>query len=279
MGGRLTGLFVVIALAATAPSAAAVEIHAHRGGPLQDGAAAMPENSLTAFANAHAAGADVIELDAKLTSDGVPVVIHDATLDRTTACAGAVASRPASDVLACLIDIIGTGSVTAPAPAPEAVPSLAAALAWARDAGARLNLEIKNIPNEPDFDPTSGFADAVLDAVEASGIDRSQVIVQSFWPPNLDVAEARGFDTSLLTLQQMNDLSPVVAFLRGYEWVSPGWPPLDGGLYVTLAHALGRGVVPYTLDSAAAIADARDAGVDAVITNDVARAQGVLSGP
>ncbi|MDA3949833.1 MAG: glycerophosphodiester phosphodiesterase [Spirochaeta sp.] len=60
---------------------------AHRGG-----AALMPENTLVSFANGYALGADILEMDVHATADGVPVVIHDATVDRTTDGSGAVDS-------------------------------------------------------------------------------------------------------------------------------------------------------------------------------------------
>lgn len=52
---------------------------AHRGG-----AALWPENTLTAFAGAWELGVDVLEMDVHMTADGVPVVIHDSSVDRTT---------------------------------------------------------------------------------------------------------------------------------------------------------------------------------------------------
>jgi glycerophosphoryl diester phosphodiesterase len=61
---------------------------AHRGA-----SAEAPENTMAAFELAVRRGADAIELDVRLTADGMPVVIHDATLDRTTDRRGAVASR------------------------------------------------------------------------------------------------------------------------------------------------------------------------------------------
>ncbi len=62
-------------------------IIAHRGA-----SAHAPENTLPAFRLAERAGADAIELDVRLTSDGVPVVIHDPTLLRTTGRRHTVAS-------------------------------------------------------------------------------------------------------------------------------------------------------------------------------------------
>ncbi|HEX8474920.1 MAG TPA: glycerophosphodiester phosphodiesterase [Pyrinomonadaceae bacterium] len=61
---------------------------AHRGG-----AGLWPENTAYAFEHAKAAGVDVIEMDVRSTSDGVPVVIHDATVDRTTDGNGRVADK------------------------------------------------------------------------------------------------------------------------------------------------------------------------------------------
>jgi glycerophosphoryl diester phosphodiesterase len=65
----------------------------HRGG-----AALGPENSLLAFRNAIAQGAELLELDVHRTLDGRAAVIHDATLDRTTDATGPVAGRTAEEL-------------------------------------------------------------------------------------------------------------------------------------------------------------------------------------
>ena len=66
-------------------------VFAHRGG-----AALAPENTIAAFDIGLASGAEGIELDVQLSSDGVVVVCHDATLDRTTDTAGPVAGLTAA---------------------------------------------------------------------------------------------------------------------------------------------------------------------------------------
>ena len=71
-------------------------VFGHRGG-----AGIGPENTLTAFARGLAAGADGFECDVRLSADGVPVVIHDPTLDRTTDHTGPVGAHTA-DQLACV---------------------------------------------------------------------------------------------------------------------------------------------------------------------------------
>lgn len=68
-------------------------ILAHRGG-----CALGPENTLAAFDLGLQAGADGLELDVHLSSDGVPVVHHDATLDRTTSQVGPVAALTAAEL-------------------------------------------------------------------------------------------------------------------------------------------------------------------------------------
>ena len=78
-----------LAVLACAAPAGAVEVFAHRGGTMIDGVAAFPENTLPAFRHAARAGT-ALEFDVRITRDGVPLVIHDATFDRTTNCHGSV---------------------------------------------------------------------------------------------------------------------------------------------------------------------------------------------
>jgi glycerophosphoryl diester phosphodiesterase len=66
---------------------------AHRGA-----SGAAPENTLAAFELAVRQGADAFELDVRLTGDGVPVVLHDPTLERTTDRAGPLAALRLADL-------------------------------------------------------------------------------------------------------------------------------------------------------------------------------------
>jgi len=98
--GALVALLAVVYLAGAAfgePRAARpyyaefladrVHVHAHQGGDHL-----WPGNTMLAFENAVALGVDVLELDTHVTADGVVVVIHDDTVDRTTDGSGAVAA-------------------------------------------------------------------------------------------------------------------------------------------------------------------------------------------
>jgi glycerophosphoryl diester phosphodiesterase len=117
----------------------AVAVIAHRAYAL-----VAPENTLPAIDSAYARGADAVEIDIHLTRDGVPVVIHDYTVDRTTSGRGAVASLTAAELRALdACSWFGRGW------APCQVPTLDEVLAAAARRGGRLIVDIK-APLTPD---------------------------------------------------------------------------------------------------------------------------------
>jgi glycerophosphoryl diester phosphodiesterase len=267
---RLLALVLALLLAPAA-QAAAPAVQAHRGGPVLAGVPTFPEETMPAFRNAADELGVVLELDAKLTEDRVPVVFHDDTLERTTACEGLLADRTLAELAGCPADVLGAPNndlPIAPAPEPVPIPALAEVLAFAKAAGIGINLEIKNYPTDDDHDPTPAFANRVMDDVVSSGIAPRQVIIQSFTPDNLDVAESRmpEAEIALLALAGFQDLVLETAAARGWDWVSPSWPVSRE--YVDRAHAENLRVVPYTINQPDAIAAAATAGVDAVITDD-----------
>jgi glycerophosphoryl diester phosphodiesterase len=81
-------------------------VYAHRGG-----AALRPENTIAAFDHGLACGADGLEFDVHLSRDGVIVIHHDPTLDRTTRGRGRVADHTAAELEAfdvpSLADVLG----------------------------------------------------------------------------------------------------------------------------------------------------------------------------
>lgn len=109
---------------------------AHRGARIR-----APENTLAALQLAHEEGATWAEVDVKLTHDGVPVLMHDDRLDRTTNGKGNVA-----DITWAEMQTLDAGSWFSPQFKGERVPRLAEALRLALASGLRLNLEIKPCP-------------------------------------------------------------------------------------------------------------------------------------
>jgi glycerophosphoryl diester phosphodiesterase len=103
---------------------------AHRGA-----SGTAPENTLAAFRRAAALGADMIELDVQLSRDRAVIVLHDATLDRTTDGTGPAGARTLAELTA-----LDAGAWFAPAFAGERIPTLAQVLAAVR---LPLNVELK----------------------------------------------------------------------------------------------------------------------------------------
>jgi glycerophosphoryl diester phosphodiesterase len=250
---------------------------AHRGG-----ASLWPENTLEAFRRAVRLGVDVLEMDVKITSDGVPVVIHDAELDRTTNCSGLVAERTYAQLQACDAGFGFSrdgGRTFVYRGRGLTVPALELVLRFGRSKGIRMNPEIKNLPTDADFavDPAT-FTTPIAAAVRASG-SQSLVTFASFWPPNLDSIESKlpGIRTALLTqgLTVPPAAGPVfpclanVAFatVRGYEVSQPEWTSVDLEVCARVASALGRPVEVWTPDDPGDMAGLVDAGVTGIITN------------
>ena len=280
---RRVGLPVIavalVAALAAPPALASPYIQAHRGGPIFNGKPRFGENTMPAFRDSAERGF-VLEFDVKLTSDNVPVVFHDALLDRATDCDGRIDERTYAELRSCRVDILGSeGNFKQLGPRDDRrvrIPTLSRVLDLLRRTGAHANIEIKNHPTDPDYDPTDGFARTVSEAIAASGVPPSHLIVQSFWPPNLEVARQLlpGAELSTLTLSSFNASGPATAQQNGYRWVSPQWP-VDAA-YISDAHSRGLEIVPFTLDSAGDIDAATRAGVDALISNDPRLARRVV---
>lgn len=250
-------------------------VYAHRGG-----AAIAPENTLGAFRQAHALFGDRgvwLEMDAVRTSDGELAVIHDATLDRTTPCTGDVIDHTLAEVQLCDASEVFPGWGVF-----ERVPSLREVFTEGKTGDWRLMVELKNIPGEPDFDPTGLFSAQELVALVAeTGFPTDRLVVQSFFPTSLDQVELANpaIDTVLLTTSRLPGAPPGVGFslrqnavyatARGYEISSPDQDTDDlTAAGVAEAHALGRVVVPWTVDDPVLAATLAGFGVDGIITND-----------
>lgn len=152
-GLALGGFSAVLgAVSAAAPDMIAPLFAAHRGG-----AALWPENSLLAFRNALALGADFLELDVHLSRDGEVMVIHDATLDRTTDGSGPVREHTAAELRALHLKDGGG------APTAEPVPTLDEVVALAAAGQRQMLLEIKTDDRKRRYPGIEEKVMAVLD--------------------------------------------------------------------------------------------------------------------
>jgi len=148
-------------------------IFAHRGA-----SAHAPENTMAAFELALAQGADGIELDAKLSGDGHVVVIHDATVDRTTDRQGRV-----KDISLAELRSLDAGGFFAEQYRGEKVPTLEEVF---EALGKRMfvNVELTNYNT-----PGDHLVESVCMLVKKCGLQK-QVLFSSFFASNL--SKARG---------------------------------------------------------------------------------------
>lgn len=256
--------------------AAAPRFAAHRGG-----AGLWPENSLAAFAGALALGIDLLELDVHLSADGEVVVIHDATLDRTTEGAGPVRSQPA-ETLRRLRVRARDGALT-----DGRVPLLDDVLALAACAGAGLLLEIKGpsfsvrysrgaaggleIVSGPTYE---GLEERVLARLDAAGMT-ARTTVMAFNPAVIETVRTLAPSQRTTLLVSRDDVERAAA--RATDTV--GWAGRLGvsdlGLEHTLidadvvtgAHAGGLRLGAWTPNDERALRHLAGLGVDVITTD------------
>eukprot|EP00823_Brevimastigomonas_motovehiculus_P009815 TRINITY_DN95_c0_g1_i1.p1 TRINITY_DN95_c0_g1~~TRINITY_DN95_c0_g1_i1.p1 ORF type:complete len:555 (+),score=168.85 TRINITY_DN95_c0_g1_i1:32-1666(+) len=102
-------------------------------------AAHAPENTMASFKAAKAAGADGFETDLWTTKDGVIVLCHDPTLDRTTNCSGSISSWNYADIR----DKCDAGSKFSPKFAGEKIPTFLQAVQYAKEQDMFIVMDLK----------------------------------------------------------------------------------------------------------------------------------------
>lgn len=235
---------------------------AHRGY-----SAVVPENSLAAVDAARALGVDFIEIDTSTSADGVPVILHDPDLDRTTNRKGPVASLTAEE-----LSFVDAGSWMGPGFHGVRIPTLSAAMRDIQHRGGELLLELKG-------EWSSGAVARISELVVETGI-ADRTVVQSF---------------NLATLEICRDMMPMVArfMLRmvpkpedieiardlGAVAINPSYKGFSmKKSVVTEIRDNDLGVFVWTANEMNEWRELLDAGVDGIITNHPGRLQGFLAG-
>ncbi len=226
-------------------SAVMVRVIAHRGA-----SAAAPENTVEAFRLARELGANWVELDARRTADGAVVVHHD--------------------------DTLADGRVIVELSLAE-LPAEVCTLATALDAceAMSVNIEIKNWPDDRDFDETDMVAAEVVAEVRRRRAHGS-VLVSCFHRPTLD--RVHELDPQLATAflhggvkVSWDELAAEVA--RGGHKALHPWDGVVDEALLAAAAAHGLEVNVWTVDDPTRMTQLIDLGVDGICTNvpDVAR--------
>lgn len=232
---------------------------AHRGA-----SAAAPPNTLAAFKKAVELGADGIEFDVHFSADGVPVVIHDFTVDATTDGSGRVA-----DLTLAQLKQLDAGTRFDPAFTGERIPTLDEVLEAVR--GRRgwggellLNVELKTTsPGD------NGLERAVITLVEQHSLSR-RVLFSSFNPFSLRRAKRIAPHIPVGLLYDQGLSLPLrrawLAFLAPHEARHPHYKMVDVR-YMAWARRRGYRVNTWTVDDPAEMRRLVGLGVNGIITN------------
>ena len=257
--GRVVTVLLVLALAwfglawiRRVPAEAPLLVAAHRGAPASS---REPENTIAAFREAIEDGAGALELDVRRTSDGVLVVLHDATIDRTTDGTGALA------------DLTFDELERLEANEDEQVPTVAEVVRLARDAELPVFAEIKDGPAQ---DGIVGELVALLD--EEAWLDHTTLL--AFEPEVLVEAEALSTDVATCWLTGLGTFD-VSDAPEDVDAVCPaGEMLLLNPWQIADAHGAGRQVFAWwSAVETAVTTDLLDAyGVDGVMLDDLGNA-------
>lgn len=248
-------------------------VHGHRGS-----ASTLPENTMASFQEAVAAGAELVELDLHLTSDGVPVVFHDEYVSSRT-CRD-LNGRPVKKKIAVRslsAEALGAYDVGSVRPkkfrawheAPgQKIPLLAEVCAWAakQTPAIGLNVELKmgKEPKELRPDPEE-FARTVVSIVQGHGLS-GRVQLQSFHPGMVAALRVAAPAERVCYLVDRGTRWVPRAQKLGVDAVGPRFRLLTPKL-VAACHAAGLGVVPWTVNEAKHWHRLLGWGVDGLITD------------
>jgi glycerophosphoryl diester phosphodiesterase len=229
-------------------------IFAHRGSSKY-----APENTITAFKLAIEQRADAIELDAKLSSDGQVVVIHDQTVDRTTNGTGRVDRLTWEE-----LQSLDSGSKFHVSFQCEKIPSLVDVFETIGNQ-IFINIELKNYSSPSDDLPTR-----VIGLVRKYALQQS-VLLSSFNPFALLVAHHLVPDVPLGLLTMRGRKGAVsrgwLGRLIPHQALHPAWKDVDLKL-ISNNHQHGYRVHPYTVNEPMVMQDLFGKGVDGIYTDD-----------
>jgi glycerophosphoryl diester phosphodiesterase len=204
------------------------------------------EETLPAYRQAIRAGAGILEGDVRFTADQVPVMLHDATVDRTTDGAGYVEEM----TLAQLRQLDAGGGAK--------VPPLSSLVTVAKRHGVRLVLELKG------SDVSATHVQAFLDVIRSQRMVRATT-VQSFDPSNLELV--RGMAAHVRTGLVFANRRPSIDLAQSLGTVVLPQQDLVTRRRVRRWREAGLTTYTWTLNRRSAWTAARTARVDAVMTD------------
>lgn len=245
------------------------------------------ENTMIAFKKAIEYGADGIETDIQLSKDGVPVIIHDETLDRTTNGQGFVKDFTFDELKVFRTKSVGQVKELKKDVESnytleeiehfknndgEEIPALEELLKLVAESDLKLlNLELKNSIVEYE-----GMEEKVLDMISKYGL-MDRVIISTF--NHLSLVKVRKLDSEIkLGALTETTLANVPRYLNDIkvQCYHPYFPSILNEEYMKEIKSGGIMVNPYTINTKDHMLKVIKAGVDCIITNEVELLNSIL---
>lgn len=227
-------------------------IAAHRGDR-----ASAPENTVPAFEAAVAGGADFVEVDVQLTVDGYPVIMHDATVDRTTTGTGAV-----DDLTLAEIRTLDAGSWFAPQFAGVQVPMWSEFLdILTRAPEVTALVELKHTWAADDIENLMG-------GIYFRGL-QDRIVFASFSSATVSALQETAPVIPRVLIRRVLPLDPVAVAQRygAIAIMTRSSALTERPDAVGEMHAAGLGVLLYTLNNEERWVEALGYGVDGIVTD------------
>lgn len=223
-----------------------------------------PEHTFASYDRAMEIGVDYLEQDLQMTHDGVLVVMHDPTLDRTTSCTGAVIEKDLDEIRQC-----DAGSWFDARFAGERIPTL-------REVFERYGQQANYYIETKNPDEAPGMEEALVALINEfdlrkGAVERRQVLIQSFSRASL--LKIKSLDPELPLIQLVgkeSDSATIRSWLPEIHTYAVGVGPsrvsVDAAL-VDAVHATALHIHPYTVNEEAEMQRMIELGVDGMFTD------------
>lgn len=211
-----------------------------------------PENTLAAFAGAMDIGADYIELDVQMTSDGQIVVFHDADLKRITGEEGAIADYTLEQ-----LKQLDVGNWFGPEYAGERIPTLQEALQFMQASDCQVYLELKDIGSR------DGFVETVMETVEQCGM-LERCVLASFQYDYLQQVKSMNAEAATLFITTMGKATLPAEFPADFYGLHMETVTAD---VIQAIHDAGCKVFVWTVETPEQMRNLVKMGADGLVTN------------
>ncbi|HBJ2620966.1 TPA: glycerophosphodiester phosphodiesterase [Clostridium botulinum] len=232
------------------------EVSAHRGASIN-----YPENTMKAFEMAVEQNADWIELDVQLTSDGIPVIMHDSNLYRITGVNKNIWEVTYND-----IKDLDCSSWFSSEFAGERISTLGEVLDFAKKEHIKLNIELKPTGYEKDFEKI------VIDTINQKNFKNSCVVTSQEYSTLQRIKE---YDQEIKTIYVMSialgditELTEADGFSVEASFITPR--------LVSMVHNSGKKIFAWTVNTRENMDKMIEMNVDNIVTDNIALAKAAV---